>query len=213
MRQNGQRLEDVQLLNGAVRLGSPNADGHIDTWKARPYLLTRQALDPKAGELTILGSIAFAENFLSGYGASFSVMTRADDKHGQGPGWENSVLRRGVRANFWPASLDSEHTLEIHEKPAPNTISLLATRAMRVDPRIRLYLFRVIDDGQSITLTILNPLEIGETMTISSLTSPPVRQGVVGFESCWGSPVMLDNVRVYQRRSHDSTPASFNQNN
>lgn len=197
-------LGDVQVHDGTAHLGTPNAEGHIDTWKARPYLLTRKRLDPSAGTLTILGRISFADNFLSGYGASFSVMTRADDQHGKGPGWENSVLQRGVRANFWPASWDSEHSLEIHEKPTPNTITLLATHGLQVDPSVRTYLFRVIDDSESVTLTIVDPLQPEVLMTISSPATSALNEGFIGFESCWGSPVTLDDVRIYQDDSPES---------
>lgn len=118
-------LGDVIQQDGEVQLGLPNNEQHIDTWRARPYLLTREIFDPADGTLVILGKATFAKNFLHGYGGSFAVMTRADDKHGGGPAWENSILCRGVRANFWPAAYGFDHSLEIHEKPSPNTISLL----------------------------------------------------------------------------------------
>jgi hypothetical protein len=191
-------LGDVLVRDGAVQLGQPNAEGHIDTWKARPYLLTRKPLDPREGELTILGRITFAENFLAGYGASFSVMTRADDNRGTGPGWENTVLQRGVRANFWPAAWDSKHNLEIHEKPTSNSITLLATQGLQTNPNVHSYLFRVVDDGQSVTLTIVDPRKPEALQTISSPATSAVNQGFIGFESCWGSPVTLDDVRIYQ---------------
>ncbi|QEG36554.1 FecR domain-containing protein [Bythopirellula goksoeyrii] len=191
-------LGDVVVSSGGLQIGLPNAASHIDTWKPRPYLLTRKPLDPTAGTLTILGKITFSENFLAGYGASFAVMTRADNQLGRGPGWENSVLRRGVRANFWPAAWDTEHGLEIHEKPDVNTIRLLATQGFPVDPQTRSYLFRVIDDGDSIIMTVYDPSRTDTSETIASLASSSLREGFIGFESSWGSPVMLDDVRVYQ---------------
>jgi len=191
-------LGEVLIRDGAVQLGLPNAEGHIDTWKGRPYLLTRQPLDPREGTLTIVGRMSFAENFLNGYGASFAVTTRADERRGNGPGWENSVLRRGIRANFWPAAWNSKHSIEIHEKPAANTITLLATQGLQVNPLTKSYLFQVIDDGSSVMLTIIDPKQPEKIMTISSPTTSEIHQGFVGFESCWGSPITLDDIRIYQ---------------
>jgi len=193
-------LGEVVMRDGVAQLGMPNTDAHIDTWRARPYLLTREPLDPNAGTLTIIGKISFTDNFLAGYGATFAVMTRADDQRGSGPGWENSVLRRGIRANFWPAAWDTEHSLEIHEKPAANTVTLLATQGVQVDPKARLYLFRVVDYGEFVTLTIVDPRKPEAVMTISSPTTSALKQGFVGFESCWGSPVTLDDVQIYQSK-------------
>lgn len=204
-------LGDIQAGGGAIQLGLPNAEAHIDTWKPRPYLLTRKRLDPGAGSLTIVGKIQFAKNFLAGYGASFAVMTRANDQRGQGPGWEHSVLQRGIRANFWPAAWDSKHSLEIHEKPTSNTLILLATEGLEANPQVRSYLFRVVDDGQSVTLTIVDPRRPKRMHRISASTTSTLRTGYVGFESCWGSPVTLDKVRIYQTRASTnsaSVPAS-----
>lgn len=125
-------------------------------------------------------------------------MTRADDNRGTGPGWENTVLQRGVRANFWPAAWDSKHNLEIHEKPTSNSITLLATQGLQTNPKVHSYLFRVVDDGQSVTLTIVDPRKPEALQTISSPATSAVNQGFIGFESCWGSPVTLDDVRIYQ---------------
>lgn len=191
-------LGDVQVVDGRVQLGLPNDEQHIDTWKQRPYLLTSNRLDPRDGKLTIIGSVAFADNFLAGYGGSFAVMTRADNQHGEGPGWENSILQRGVRANFWPAAWDTQHTLEIHEKPNVNTITLLATKGLEVDPETRSYLFRVVDDGKQVTLTIVDPRRPEDLKTVVTAETTLAQQGFIGFEGCWGSPVVLDDIRIFQ---------------
>lgn len=192
-------LGDVSLEQGEVQLGLPNDEQHIDTWKARPYLLTRQQFDPSEATLTILGRVTFSENFLHGYGGSFAVMTRAEDIHGGGPAWENSILRRGVRSNFWPAAYGFDHSLEIHEKPAPNTISLLKAEGFPIAPSSRSYLFRIVDDGDAAQLTFVDANDPHTRKTISHATSSStLRAGYVGFESCWGSPLRLDEVRIYR---------------
>jgi len=193
-------LGEVYVDDSAVQLGKPNAKGHIDTWKARPYLLARQQLDPSKGKVTIVGRISFADNFLAGYGATFAVMTQANDERGDGHGWENSILQRGVRATFWPAAADNEHSLEVHEKPEANTITLLAKQGVDVAPFVRTYVFQVVDDGKSVTWTIVNPNEPEKKMSVSSPISSAAKKGYIGFESCWGSPVKLDDVRIYQSR-------------
>jgi hypothetical protein len=204
-------LGEVQLQDGHVQLGLPNPDGHIDTWKERPYLLTSKPIAVKSGPLTILGKISFAKNFLSGYGASFAVMTRASNQPGHASGWEKFVLRQGVRANFWPAAWDTQHSLEVHEFLAPDSIELLSTQGVKVDPNVQSYLFRAIDDGQSIELTILDPVRPEQPMTIHSTTTLVNDQGYVGFESTWGSPVTLDSIRIYQTGSSASSTTTVNQ--
>lgn len=191
-------LGDVAVHDGEVQLGLPNSEQHIDTWKARPYLLTRRQFDPADGALTILGKVTFSENFLHGYGGSFAVMTRADDTHGGGPAWENSILRRGVRSNFWPAAYGFDHSLEIHEKPEPNTISLLVAQGFPIAPSSRSYLFCIVDDGSAATLTFLDAADPRTRKTVSHPTTAAMqRGGYIGFESCWGSPLRLDEVRIY----------------
>jgi hypothetical protein len=186
-------LGEVVVVRGQVQLGLPNEEQHIDTWNARPYLLTKRKYDSGDGPLTILGKVTFAENFLHGYGGSFAVMTRADDEHSSGPGWENSILRRGVRSNFWPAAYGFDHSLEIHEKPAPNTISLLVAEGFPIAPSSRSYLFRIVDDGDSATLTFLDAHHLPTRKTVSHTTGSEVGwSGHVGFES-W-----LDDVRIYR---------------
>jgi len=192
-------LGDVVLQNGQLQLGLPNDEEHIDTWRARPYLLTKRKFDPARGPLVILGKVTFAENFLHGYGGSFAVMTRADDTHGGGPAWENSILRRGVRSNFWPAAYGFNHSLEIHEKPSSNTISLLVAEGFSILPTSRCYLFRVVDDGNSAELTFVDPIKPTISKTVSHPTSLALGfDGYIAFESCWGSPVQLDDVDIFQ---------------
>lgn len=192
-------LDEVRLVDGEAQLGMPNREQHIDTWKARPYLVTRREFDPADGPLTILGKVTFSENFLHGYGGSFAVMTRAEDVHGGGPGWENSILRRGLRANFWPAAYGFDHSLEIHEKPEPNTISLLVAEGFPILPSSRSYLFRVVDDGRAATLTLVDASDAATRKTVAHATSSAMqRGGAIGFESCWGSPLWIDNVRIYR---------------
>jgi hypothetical protein len=192
-------LGDVVLKDGQVQLGLPNDEQHIDTWRARPYLLTKEQFDPADGALIILGKATFAENFLQGYGGSFAVMTRADNAHGGGPGWESSILRRGIRSNFWPAAYGFNHSLEIHEKPAPNSILLLIAEGFRISPNSRSYLFRVIDDGRSATLAFVDAANPAIRKSVSHPTTSLILSGgYVGFECCWGSPVLLDSVRIFR---------------
>lgn len=192
-------LGEVAIQAGQAQLGLPNDNQHIDTWKARPYLLTKRRFDSAKLNLLILGKVTFAENFLNGYGGSFAVMTRAQGAHGGGPGWENSILRRGLRANFWPAAVGFDHSLEIHEKPQPNTISLLAAEGFPISPHSRTYLFQIVDDGQSARLTFIDANDPTIKKTVSHATSSAMTtSGQIGFEGCWGSPVWLDDIRIYR---------------
>jgi len=188
---------DVSVVDGRLQLGVPNADEHINTWAKRPYLLTKRSFAPAEGQLTILGTIEFAKNFLHEYGGSYAVMTRADSQLGSGPGWEYSVLQSGVRANFWPAAWGHEHSLEIHEKPSPSILSLLVAEGLEINPEARAYAFKVVDDGQRVTLTIVDRVDQSIRKTVMAATQPELERGVIGFESCWGCPVWLDNVRIY----------------
>lgn len=191
-------LGDVVLKDGRVSLGQPIESVHINTWNPRPYLITHQQFTPAVEKLFILGRIEFDQNFLQGYGGSFAVMTRCDNHHGSGPGWEYSILRSGVRSNFWPAAPGHDHNLELHEKPTPNTISLLAGAGLEINPRSRSYYFCVEDDGQMARITIQDTDDpsIQKTLIHSTSSALP-RTGFVGFESCWGSPVQLDDVQIY----------------
>lgn len=191
-------LGEIVLSKGRVSLGRPIEAVHINTWNPRPYLITHRKFTPADQKLTILGKIEFDENFLQGYGGSFAVMTRCDNRHGSGPGWEYSVLRTGVRSNFWPAAPGHDHNLEIHEKPTPNTISLLAGTGLAIQPEARSYFFCVEDDGQMAKITIQdadNP-SIRKTLLHATSSASP-QEGFIGFECCWGSPVLLDDVQVY----------------
>jgi hypothetical protein len=192
-------LGDVVLKDGQVQLGLPNEEQHIDTWHARPYLLAKRHIEPADGTIVVLGKVTFAENFLHGYGGSFAVMTRADVVRGTGPGWENSILRRGVRANFWPAAFGFDHSLEIHEKPDPNILLLLTAKGLEISPTSRSYIFRLKDDGRSATLTVIDASNalIQNTVAVAT-TSLSSKPGHIGFESCWGSPVLLDRVRIFR---------------
>lgn len=195
-------LGNIKLHDGRVQLGTLNVDANIDTWRPRPYLLTRDHFDTAHGALTVSGQITFAENFLHGYGGSFAVMTRADGTYGGGPTWERSVLRQGIRFNFWPAAYGFDHSLEIHERSNPNAISLLTSAGLNISPQSRSYLFKATDDGHTATLTLLDPDQPQFSKTITHSTSMNRgSSGVIAFESCWNSPVELDNIRVYQVKS------------
>ena len=191
-------LGDVVLDKGTVSLGIPSTSGHIDTFHPRPYLLTRRQFTPADGKLYVLGRIKFDENFLQGYGGSFAVMTRCDDQYGAGPDWAISVLGTGVRSNFWPANPRQDHNLDIHEKSAPNTLSFLVGTGLELNPKSRDYYFCLEDDGQRAALTLQDIADHTIRKTLQHTTiSPALRSGFVGFESCWGSRVLLDDVRIY----------------
>jgi hypothetical protein len=191
-------LDDVTLINGRVRLGKPNSLEHINTYTSRPYLLTRERYSPADGALTIIGTAEFEKNFLNEYGGSFAVMTRADNARGKGPGWEYSILQRGIRQNFWPAAWGQQHSLEIHEKPSATSVSLLVSEGLEINPEAREYYFKVTDDGDGVTLTIQDTHDAEIKKTVSVHTGAALKDGFIGFESCWGCPVWLDNVRIYK---------------
>ncbi|MEN1678798.1 MAG: FecR family protein [Planctomycetota bacterium] len=197
-------LGDVATRDGSAWLGLINPERHIDTWRKRPYLLLREPLEPGQGTLTILGKIEFSDNYLAGYGASFAVVTRAVDRHAAGDGWEASIVDRAVRANFWPASVNRGHTLEIHQKTGAGPVSLLAKKGARIDPASRVYVFRVTDDGHEVSLTMVDPRQPQDRMTIDAVAAHDKTLGLIGFESCWGSPIGIDTIRVY--RSSQPSP-------
>ena len=196
---NWTTLGEVTLKNGQVQLGAPNEEQHIDTWKERPYLLTKERFDVTKQTLTIVGKATFAKNYLNGYGGSFAVMTRAEGAYGGGSGWESSILRRGVRANFWPAAYGFDHSLEIQERAEPDSVSLLLADGFPISPNSRSYLFQIIDDGRSSTLTFIDTCNPATRRTVSHPTTRSLSlAGHIAFEGCWGSPVLLDNVRIYR---------------
>jgi hypothetical protein len=191
-------LGDVVIDSGAVSLGSLTGSGHIDTFHPRPYLLTRREFTPTDQELFVLGRITFEENFLQGYGGSFAVVTRCRGKYGTGPGWAVSALDAGVRSNFWPASTQEGHVLELFKKPKPDSITFLTGKSWEVHPESRSYYFCLQDDGQRAAFTLQDVADPRQRETIESPTGSRLqRSGLIGFEGCWGSRVLLDDVRVY----------------
>lgn len=202
-------LGDIQVKDGKAQLGLANEAQHIDTWREHPYLISRQAFDPRQGPLVILGGIEFSQNFLHGYGGTFSVMTRADRTRGGARGWTNSILRRGIRCNFWPAAFGFDHSLEIHEKPSTDQITLLTAAGFEISPQVRSYLFRVVDDGKSVALTMFDATNLEVRKSAAAATAmAPTLAGHVAFESCWGSPVQLDCVRIYRLKTNEPTNSS-----
>ncbi len=192
-------LGDVAVQDGQLQLGVANPEQHIDTWRQRPYLLTRREFTPSARAVAMTGRAIFAPNFLHGYGGSFAVLTRAEGTYGTGPGWEQSALRRAVRANFWPAALGQNRSLELFELLTPDPINLLATADFPVDPAARTYLFCVTDDGTSATLTFIDASQPDVRKTLTHATeSSELTGGQIAFEGCWGAPVLLDDVRIYE---------------
>ena len=192
-----QRLGDVHAENSFVSVGE--TEGLIDTWKARPYLLTKRKFDLKDGPITVVGKVAFANNFLSGYGATLSIVSRAGNRRGDGyQEWDNSILQDCIRSTFWPASADEKHTLEIHEKRNAAKATLLATRGVDVDPFVRNYLFRMVDNGTSVELTVIDPNKPEQEFSVRTISNSKLTSGFIGIESCWGSPVKLEGIRIYQ---------------
>ena len=93
---------------------------------------------------------------------------------------------------------NKDHSLEVHEKPTSNTITLLETQGVKIDPRSGVYLFRVVDDGSNVALTIIDPSNPDVEMSISTETKSNLDEGFIGFESCWGSPILLEDVRIFR---------------
>ncbi len=197
-------LGQTKLIDGQLQLGLANKEKHIDTWRSRPYLLTKSIFDPETKPVTIVGKVTFTDNFRSGYGASFAVMTRSTDQRGRGPGWEYSILKQGIRANFWPASWDPQHSLEIHEKPDANSVILLSKKEFLINPSSRTYVFRVTDDSEKVTLTMVDPKDQNIAETIEAHKTVQHDEGSIGFESCWGSPVLLDDIKIFQASSESN---------
>jgi hypothetical protein len=200
-------LGDVSQTQGAVSLGNPDTSQHIDTFHPRPYLLTRRQFIPADGKLYILGTIEFDENYLQGYGGSFAVMTRCDDKYGVGPEWAVSALSTGVRSNFWPAAPREDHILELHEKLSPETLTFLSGANLEIDPESRSYHFCMEDDGHTIALTIQDTAQHTIRKSLHHKTLPDgLEAGFIAFESCWGSRVLLDDVQIYVQPRDESAP-------
>jgi ferric-dicitrate binding protein FerR (iron transport regulator) len=192
-------LGDTMVEGGALHLGVANPEQHIDTWRQRPYLLTRDRFEPGQSPVVIVGRASFASNFLHGYGGSFAVLTRAEADYGTGPGWEQSALRRGLRANFWPAALGQNRSLELFEMLSPEPLNLLATADFPIDPHSRAYFFCIQDDGAIAKLTLVDAENHNLRKTLTHATqSPLLTTGHIAFEGCWGAPVQLDDVQIYE---------------
>ncbi len=191
-------LGNVRAVSGRIRLGNFYDSVHIDTWHARPYLLSRRTFSEEDKRITVVGRIEFAENFLTGYGGSFAVFTRASDERGGGAEWQRSVLSRGVRSNFWPLGLSTQRSLEIHQWESTDELSLLSSTSFPINPRSRSYLFKLVDAGETAELTLIDANDIDKRSSISvAMEGDAPRSGLIGFESCWGSPVMLDDIKVF----------------
>jgi hypothetical protein len=191
-------LGDVQVIDGQVSLGATKMRSHIDTFHPRPYLLTRREFVPQEGKLFVLGKIEFDDNFLQGYGGSFAVMSRSEGRYGRGPEWAISALGTGVRCNLWPAAPRADHTIEIHEKPTRETLEFLTGGTLPVNPRSRSYYFLMEDSGEEVAITFQDAgdPEIAGTIHHKTSNHAPTR-GLIGFESTWGSRVLIDDVHVY----------------
>ena len=106
-----------------------------------------------------------------------------------------------MRANFWPAAYGFDHSLELQEKPEPNSVSLLLAEGFPIAPNSRSYLFQIIDNGRSSTLTFIDAGNPSIRKTVSHpTTSFNWPAGHIAFEGCWGSPVLLDKVRIYRSK-------------
>jgi hypothetical protein len=201
-------LGEVELENGCVSLGRRISTRHIDTFHPRPYLLTTKQFTPRDGKLYVLGEIEFDENFRQGYGGSFAVMSRCVGEYGEGPDWTISALRTGIRCNLWPAAPWREHILEIHQRATPSTVSLLKGESLEIDPQSRTYFFCMEDDGERVAITFQDVDHPAIYKTIAhDATSQSLRSGLIAFESCWGSRIGLDNIRIYvQENRSDPEP-------
>lgn len=194
-------LGEATVTDGYLLLGKTAEGSTIDTWHDRPYLVTRDNFSPDGGQLTIVGKIEFPKNYLTGYGGSFAVMTRSSATYRKGDGWERSLLSYGVRSNFWPAGLGVMHSLELHSVSPEGPVSLIAASDYEVIPEVFTYLFQVIDYADDVQLTIVdaeNPERRGVIAHKGVADWSKPRQ--VGFESTWGCPVKLDDIRIYQGR-------------
>jgi hypothetical protein len=191
-------MGDVRVVDGKAALGPQGAGNHIDTFHPRPYLLTRRELTPSEGKIFALGKIEFNDNFLQGYGGSFAVMSRCDGRYGEGPEWAVSALSTGIRCNLWPAAPRADHNLEIHEKATSASLTFLQGGALAINPRSRAYYFLMEDSGSEAAITFQDASDPAIVGTIRhGTTADAPRRGLVGFESTWGSSVLLDDVQIY----------------
>jgi hypothetical protein len=191
-------MGDIRVFDGKAVLGPAGISNHIDTFHPRPYLLTRREFTPSNGKIFALGKIEFDENFLQGYGGSFAVMSRCEDRYGEGPEWAVSALSTGIRCNLWPAAPRADHNLEIHEKPTAASLTFLQGGALAINPRSRAYYFLMEDSGTEAAITfqdVSDPAIVGTIRHETTADAP--RRGLVGFESTWGSSVLLDDVQIY----------------
>jgi hypothetical protein len=195
-------LGDVQVVDGKVSLGPSKLDNHIDTFHPRPYLLTRQKFNPVSGKVFALGKIEFDGNFLQGYGGSFAVMSRCEGRYGLGPEWAVSALGTGIRCNLWPAAPRADRNLEVQEKTTATTLTFLEGGSLPINPRSRTYYFLMEDSGQEAAITFQDAEDPTIVGTVRhETTSDAPRDGLIGFESTWGSSILLDDVRIYAIKS------------
>jgi hypothetical protein len=88
--------------------------------------------------------------------------------------------------------------LEIYEKLTAQTLSFLSGTSLEINPESRAYYFCLEDDGQRAALTLQDIADHTIRKTLQhTKSSPALRSGFIGFESCWGSRVLLDDVRIY----------------
>ena len=199
-------LGDVNLSGGAISLGEPNNPDHIDTFHPRPYLLSRKEFAPADAAVFVLGRIEFDDNYLNGYGGSFAVMSRCAGQYGDGPEWAVSALSTGIRCNLWPAAPRADHNLEIHEKANSNSLRFLKGSNLKIDRPSRGYFFLLEDSGDRASITFQNASDLSICKTIQCETTVAApRTGFIGFESCWGSKVLLDDIHIFVDSSMSRT--------
>jgi hypothetical protein len=81
---------------------------------------------------------------------------------------------------------------------SPEPLNALATADFPIDPSSRSYLFYMKDDGASVSLTLIDAGDRKLRKTLSHATqSPLLSNGHIAFEGCWGAPVRLDDVYIY----------------
>lgn len=191
-------LGDVELAEGSVSLGASRVGEHIDTFHPRPYLLSRRSFDPAKGKLYVMGKIEFNDNYLQGYGGSFAIMSRCEGRYGEGPEWAISALSSGIRCNLWPGASQADHNIEIHEKVTSTSLTFLKGSSLAINPRSHAYYFLVEDSGREAVVTfqdVDNASVVGTIRSETGIDAP--RSGLIGFESTWGSRVLLDDVQIY----------------